>query len=195
MVRPSLKYQDLAKRNLDSDAKELVKRLGGLPLALATAGVYIQRNKCTFKHYLKEYKNHWVFNSNSHIKFPEYGKSLHTAWDQSYERLKSYSPKAARLLGMLAYFDNPKIRHELIPAGEGNKPDYWRHQMKTNDEKTQPLMGTLADFGFLDSERNDEIERAPQWSMHNCVHAWTLAVLNREVNPEFHWYAFDCVAS
>ena len=74
---------------LDPAVEEIVKQLGGLPLALATAGVYIRRNKCTFEYYLKAYKDHWIFNSYNYMKLPEYSKTLHTAWNKSYTRLKS----------------------------------------------------------------------------------------------------------
>lgn len=173
-----------------------MKQLGGLPLALATAGVYIRRNKCTFEYYLNAYKDHWIFNSYNYMKLPEYNKTLHTAWNKSYTRLKSSSPEAAKLLGWLAYFDNQKVRHELIQPRRGNKLDYWQHRMNTDDRRIRQLMEILADFCFLDSTPNEKTESGSQsWSMQNCVHAWTLAVLNREVYPEFHWYAFDGVTS
>jgi hypothetical protein len=31
--------------------------------------------------------------------------------------------------------------------------------------------------------------------MHNCVHDWTLAALNENINTEFYWYAVECAAS
>jgi hypothetical protein len=30
--------------------------------------------------------------------------------------------------------------------------------------------------------------------MHACVHDWTLAGLNKMVDSDSYWYAFDCVA-
>ncbi|KAJ5975808.1 TPR repeat protein [Penicillium waksmanii] len=180
----------------DPAAKEIVKLLGGLPLALATAGAYIRRNKCTLEYYLKEYKDHWIFNSYNYMRLPEYNKTLHTVWNKSFARLKSTSPEAAKLLAWLAYFDNPKVQHELISPGRGNVPDYWQHQMKTEDRRIRHLMEILVEFCFLDVTQTEGSMPASQsWTMHNCVHAWTLAVLNREVYPEFHWYAFDCVTS
>jgi tetratricopeptide (TPR) repeat protein len=31
--------------------------------------------------------------------------------------------------------------------------------------------------------------------MHACVHDWTLAALNEEIEPAWYWYAFDCVTT
>lgn len=31
------------------------------------------------------------------------------------------------------------------------------------------------------------------WSMHNCVHSWTLATLNKDIDTYFYLYVFDCV--
>lgn len=28
-----------------------------------------------------------------------------------------------------------------------------------------------------------------------CVHDWTLAVLNKDIDSQQYWYAFDCVAA
>ena len=33
------------------------------------------------------------------------------------------------------------------------------------------------------------------WSMHTCVHDWTLAVLNKDIDVQQYWYAFDCVGA
>lgn len=172
-----------------------MKRLGGLPLALATAGVYIKRNKCTFEHYLNEYKDHWIFNTYNYIRLPEYSKSLHTAWNSAYARLKSSSPEAAKLFGCLAYFDNKKVRHELIKPGKGNTSGDWQHHMTTSDKRIQHLMGIIAEFCLLEPGGSENNAGSQSWNMHNCVHAWTLSALNREVYPEFQWYAFDGVAA
>ncbi|CRL23393.1 unnamed protein product [Penicillium camemberti] len=29
--------------------------------------------------------------------------------------------------------------------------------------------------------------------MHNCVHDWTLAALNRNIDVSYYWYSLDCV--
>jgi hypothetical protein len=50
------------------------------------------------------------------------------------------------------------------------------------------VMGVLADYYFLDTHQTSE-----SWSIHNCVHDWTLAVLNKEIDTENYWYVFDCV--
>lgn len=195
-------HEDICVQSLNQNCsiepavKEIVKLLGGLPLALATAGAYIRRNKCTFEYYLKEYKDHWIFNSYNYMRLPEYNKTLHTVWNKSFTRLKSTCPEAAKLLAWLAYFDNPKVQHELIPPGRGNVPYCWQHRMKTDDKHIRHLMEILVEFCFLDVTPTEGSMPASQsWTMHNCVHAWNLAVLNREVYPEFQWYAFDCVTS
>lgn len=57
-------------------------------------------------------------------------------------------------------------------------------------------MEIIAEFCFLDrGESEDNSSGSQSWNMHNCVNAWILAGLNREVYPEFHWYAFDGVAA
>ncbi|OQD63331.1 hypothetical protein PENPOL_c009G08122 [Penicillium polonicum] len=31
--------------------------------------------------------------------------------------------------------------------------------------------------------------------MHNCVHDWTLAALNKDIDATNYWYAFDCISA
>jgi hypothetical protein len=45
---------------LDPDALELAKELDGLPLALATAGAYLDQTAIGFSDYLRLYKASWT---------------------------------------------------------------------------------------------------------------------------------------
>jgi hypothetical protein len=43
----------------DPDARELVKRLDGHPLALATAGAFLSQSSVSFAKYLQQYEAKW----------------------------------------------------------------------------------------------------------------------------------------
>ncbi|KAJ5520025.1 hypothetical protein N7463_000478 [Penicillium fimorum] len=205
------------RENAQSDlyAKKLAERLAGLPLALATAGTYLQRSHLSFEDYLEEYEKRWNIGPSNLQEYRE--RTLYTTWDLSYARLKTEDPNAAKLLKLLAYFDNqnlwyglfhdglteasPKRLTKLISCFGKQKPWYrrfhkgitegslkWLYQLLANDLSFQGAMNTLTDYYFL--EVNPE---SKSWSMHNCVHDWTLAALNGAVDVRYYWYAFNCV--
>ena len=102
-------------------------RLGGLPLALATAGAYLHTSNFTFERYLQKYEERWNIDPRRPLQLQEYqDRTLYTTWDLSYTRLESEDPDAAKLLKLLAYFDNQSIWYELLHAGDADGRQY-RH--------------------------------------------------------------------
>ena len=123
-------------------------------------------------------------------KLPEYERKLYTTWDVSYNRLKSENGKAAQLLGLLAYFSNRRLWYELFQAGRSEDLPRWLHEVVSGDVPFESVMRTLTDYCFL------EVQVATRsWSMHMCVHDWTLATLNQVTDKVNFGYAFDCVGA
>ncbi|KAJ6118982.1 hypothetical protein N7471_013602 [Penicillium samsonianum] len=182
------------RENIQSDphAKHLAKRLAGLPLALATAGTYLQRRKgFTFERYLHQYEKRWNIDPRRPTKLNEYEeRTLYTTWDISYARLEKEDPDAAKILKLLAYFDNQSFWYELFHAGLTDSSPEWLHEVITDDVNFNGVMGILAEFYFLDTQQT-----SGSWSMHNCVHDWTLAVLNKDIDANHYWYVFDCISA
>ncbi|EFR04926.1 kinesin light chain [Nannizzia gypsea CBS 118893] len=178
----------------DSHAKRLAERLDGLPLALATAGVYLRYSSFTFERYLQEYEKRWNIDSCRPPTLEEYqNRTLYTTWDLSYAALGREDLDAAKLLKLLAYFDNQNIWRELLCAGlTDNTPSWLRGVL--DDVAFDGAMGTLAKYCFLEAQTGDAQTQLGLWSMHSCVHDWTLATLNKDIDAEQYWYTFDCVA-
>ncbi|CAG8907052.1 unnamed protein product, partial [Penicillium egyptiacum] len=184
--------QTRSKRlNVQSDphASLLAERLAGLPLALATAGTYLQRSTLTFERYLQEYKRRWNIDPRRPTKLQEYReRTLYTTWDLSYARLEIDDSDAAELLKLLAYFGNQSLWYELFRGGLSKESPEWLRKLVADDVSFQGVMGILTEYYFLEVHLASET-----WSMHNCVHDWTLAALNKNVDIGHYWYAFDCV--
>ncbi|KAF7510668.1 hypothetical protein GJ744_006034 [Endocarpon pusillum] len=51
-------------------------------------------------------------------------------------------------------------------------------------------MSTLVEYCIVEAQWMTK-----SYGMHACVHDWTLAGLNKRVDPDSYWYEFDCVAS
>ncbi|KOS41254.1 hypothetical protein ACN38_g7863 [Penicillium nordicum] len=181
------------RENVQSDphAKHLAERLAGLPIALATAGTYLQHSAFDFERYLKEYEKRWKIGSRRPLQLREYQeRTLYTTWDLSYSRLEQEDPDAAKLLKLLAYFDNQKLWYELFHAGLTDSCPKWLHEVITDDVNLNDVMGVMVRYYFLDVHQTSD-----SWSMHNCVHDWTLAGLNKDIDATYYWYAFDCISA
>ncbi|KAJ5128190.1 hypothetical protein N7526_006356 [Penicillium atrosanguineum] len=179
------------RENVESDphAKGLAKRLAGLPIALATAGTYLQRSTLSFERYLQEYEKRWNLDPRHPTKLQEYReRTLYTTWNLSYARLETIDSAAAKLLKLLAYFGNNSLWYDLFHDGLTTESPKWLRELVVDDMAFQGVMRTLTEFYFLEVHLASE-----SWSMHNCVHDWTLAVLNDSIDEEHYWYAFNCV--
>lgn len=157
---------------------------------MATAGSYLQRSALSFKRYLQEYEKLWNVEPRRPAKLREYQeRTLYTTWDVSYSCLSREDPDAARLLKLLAYFDNQSLLHKHFRAGLTTNSPEWLRDVITDDVNFNGAMGILTGYYFLDLHPMSE-----SWSMHNCVHDWTLASLNKDIDTVVYWYAFECAA-
>jgi hypothetical protein len=158
---------------------------------LATAGTYLQRSIFTFERYLQEYEKRWNIDPRRPLRLQEYQKrTLYTTWDLSYSRLEKEDLDAAKILKLLAYFGNQSLWYELFHAGLTDSSPEWLREVITDDVTFDRMMGALAEYHFLDVHQTSR-----SWSMHNCVHDWTLAALNKDIDANHYWYAFDCISA
>src|ERR1700761_853366 len=66
---------------LDPDAIALVSKLDGLPLALSTAGAYLEHVTTSFSEYLRLYEASWLKLQTTSPRLSSYeNRSLYTTW-------------------------------------------------------------------------------------------------------------------
>jgi tetratricopeptide (TPR) repeat protein len=158
---------------------------------LATAGTYLRRSTFTFDRYLQEYEKRWNIDPRRPLQLQEYQeRTLYTTWEISYSRLEKEDPDAAKILKLLAYFDNQSLWYELFHAGLTDSSPEWLREVIIDDVNFNGVMGVLAEYYFLDTHQTSE-----SWSIHNCVHDWILAALNKDIDANHYWYAFDCISA
>ncbi|ETS76266.1 hypothetical protein PFICI_11653 [Pestalotiopsis fici W106-1] len=180
---------------LDTDARRLIDKLDGLPLALATAGAYLRHVPISLGDYLRHYEKSWT---RLHADTPSLGsyqdRTLSSTWQISYERVKAQNPLAAQLIRWWAYFDNEDIWFELFQDSRDDDPA-WRQEL--NDELNfNRSMGILHNYGFV--EPHSLISDYPEssgYSIHSCLHSWSIHVLNHSWDHELGKLALECVAS
>lgn len=201
---------------LDIHARRLAERLGGLPLALATAGAYLHKSPLSFERYLQEYEERWNVNPRRPLQLQEYSdRTLYTTWEVTYSRLEHDDPIAAQLLRLLAYFDHQNIWYELLRAGiiapekrgwerytsgrlfrgkrirkKYGSLSRWLVNLLSGAIEFENAMSILVEYGLVEVQTITH-----SYSMHSCVHDWITAGLNPIINEHSYWYAFDCVVA
>ena len=90
---------DSATNKIETTAVELVKELDGLPLALSTAGAYLEHVTTSFSEYLRLYKASWLKLQQTSPQLRSYeDRSLYTTWLVTLDRIEQQNPASAKLL-------------------------------------------------------------------------------------------------
>jgi tetratricopeptide (TPR) repeat protein len=162
---------------------------------LATAGAYLKESSFSFSKYLQQYEGQWeaVASTEELADYPT--RTLYTTWDISVTRIRQQNNLAAQLLRFLAYLDHRDIWYDLFRRYQGindirdvNTP-IWFTQLSQSEVLFENAMKTLARYCLVEAHYD-----AGSYSIHVCVHDWTLNGLNREIDTDQYWLAFDCVA-
>jgi tetratricopeptide (TPR) repeat protein len=165
---------------------KLAKRLDGLPLAVATAGMYLRQTPDSFAEFLTLYEDSWNElddNSDGLMKYAD--RTLYSTWNMSLKRVEAQDPEAAQLVRFTAYLSNVDIWYELLQRGAENGPS-WLLEVVRSKPRFNRAMRKLQDYGLVEVQGN-------RYSIHTCVHDWTLNSLNRVVDGVLYGLAFDCV--
>ena len=109
---------------LDPDAVKLVEKLDGLPLALTTAGAYLNQVTTSFADYLRLYETSWLKLQQTSPGLNSYeDRALYSIWQLSFDQIKRQNELSTKLLKLWAYFDNQDLWFEFLRDGgsDGSK--------------------------------------------------------------------------
>ncbi|KAJ8126610.1 hypothetical protein O1611_g7025 [Lasiodiplodia mahajangana] len=180
----------------DPDAVDLAKELDGLPLALATAGAYLEQTSTSFRSYLRLYKESWARLQTSSPKLPSYeDRTLYSTWQLSFNRVQQENKHAAELLRLWAYFDSQDLWLELLQSYKQHRIEWIRET--TKDELSfSRTVRKLIEYGFVEINSSvDDLIESRGYSVHSCVHSWMANVLNQEWSVDLARFAVACIAS
>ena len=181
---------------IDPDAKALVMKLDGLPLALSTAGAYLEHVTTSFAEYLRLYEASWLRLQRTSPRLNSYeDRSLYTTWQVTFDRIQEQNAASAQLLKLWAYFDKQDVWYGLL-----------RHAHSTDDERIQKLtedelgfneaVRLLCEYGLVHPEPLlGQSSGSAGYGVHSCVHSWTIYVLNDGWDNNLARLALTCVAS
>ncbi|KAF2463438.1 HET-domain-containing protein [Lindgomyces ingoldianus] len=180
----------------DPDARALVSQLDGLPLALSTAGAYLEHVTTGFAEYVRLYEASWLKLQRTSPTLNSYeDRSLYTTWQVTFDRIREQNAASAQLLKLWAYFDKQDMWFGLL-----------RHACYTDDEWIQKLtedelsfneaVRLLCEYGLAHPEPSlGQRFGSEGYGVHSCVHSWAISVLNSEWDNGLARLALTCVAS
>ncbi|KAI9793338.1 MAG: hypothetical protein M1816_000230 [Peltula sp. TS41687] len=180
----------------NSDAQALARELDGLPLALATAGAYLDQVSTSFAEYLRLYKASWLRLQQKTPQLLSYeDRALYSTWNLSLDHVKRQNDLSAKLLQLWAYFDNQDIWFELLQEGKGKGPE-WFSALVEDQLSFDAAVRVLCNHALVEQNTmsGHVIEESMGYSMHSCVHSWTIHVLNGEWDLGMARLALGCVS-
>jgi tetratricopeptide (TPR) repeat protein len=166
---------------LDPDAIKLAEKLDGLPLALATAGAYLDQTAISFSNYLRLYEESWAKLQKTSPELSSYeDRTLYSTWQISFDHVERRNGLAAKLLRLWAYFDNQDLWFELLRHCDSKDPD-WIRELTEDEISFHDIVRVLSDYGLVEVDSSSqELTESRGYSIHGCLHSWTIHVLNQE---------------
>ncbi|KAF9252092.1 hypothetical protein DTO013E5_886 [Penicillium roqueforti] len=155
-------------------AREIVKRVGFLPLGINQAANLIINLSCTFSEFLGAYDLQELIEDSSDVQLisgGSYKYSLRTVWNMNFEKLSSADQA---LLKMISFLDPDRIQMKLLLEGGAESANPNLHFINTSYKVTKCRAGLLRSSLISQNERKDELQ------MHRLVQAYC----QLKVSPE-----------
>ncbi|KAF2647102.1 HET-domain-containing protein [Lophiostoma macrostomum CBS 122681] len=179
----------------DTGAKALVSKLDGLPLALSTAGAYLEHVTTSFAEYLQLYEASWLKLQRTSPTLSSYeDRSLYTTWQVTFNLIRKQNAASAQLLKLWAYFDKQDVWFGLLRHARSTD-DEWIQKLAEDELNFNEAVRLLCEYGLAHVEPSlGQSSRSAGYGVHSCVHSWTMSVLNRECDDGLARLALTCVA-
>ncbi|KAI9654946.1 MAG: hypothetical protein M1821_005699 [Bathelium mastoideum] len=182
--------------NIDTDpsARSLAEELDGLPLALSTAGAYLEHVAITFSDYLRLYTTSWSKLLSTSPPLSSYeDRSLYTTWQITFDRIQQQNAASAKLLRLWAYFDKQDVWFGLLRHASSTD-DVWIQKLIEDELSFNEAVTLLCSFGLVEPDLLQQFGSGG-YSVHSCVHSWMSFVLNKKWDEALARLALTCVVS
>lgn len=111
-----LRRADLSYMDHHEQTRQLVRELGGLPLALDCAGAYLRKTKCGLDNYLTEYQRYGSLLLDERSDNGSSGRIM-TTWTISFKRATRNKPNTANLFYLCAFLAPDAIPEVILIKG------------------------------------------------------------------------------
>ena len=171
----------------DPRTGDLVAKLDGLPLALASAGSCLDLSGISVSKYLAHYDTSWLKLQQTTPPLLSYDQTIYSTWNLSYSYIRAENLSAANLLGLWAYIDNRDLWYDLLNFGENEAPD-WFSKVIDKDLAFRSVIGTLRKHVLI-----EKLTESDGYAMHHCVHSWVTNVPCKASEDQNKILALACI--
>ncbi|GAB1211759.1 hypothetical protein ATERTT37_000883 [Aspergillus terreus] len=161
--------EDILRTGAEQDITDLAGLLDGLSLAIVIAGAFMRQTGTNAKEYLELYENSWSdlqSQSGPTRHYPQ-GNMVQT-WMVTYQEIQKCDPTAAKLLLLLAFFDNRDIWYELLRSGSnysGLLP--WYKMAVSSKLAFKTKVKVLIGFSLVETK-----QQGGSYALHPVVQDW-----------------------
>jgi hypothetical protein len=167
MLEKSLKRKGLMGN--EASVKELLGELTYLPLAIAQAAAYLDRNRLSVADYLTPLRGAeedmvGAMSREFHdsTRYPGSQNAVATTWLVSFDQIRRTDEPAAELLSFISQIEPKAIPRSILPRPE-------------SEEKMVHAIGTLCGYAFLGRREESEL-----FDMHSLVHVAARVWIERQ---------------
>lgn len=163
----------------DPEIKSLLRKLDGLPIALATAGGYLGQTGISISDYLHHHETSWLeLQRTSPTPLSYETQTIYSTWNLSYMHIRREDNSAVKFLELWAYFDNRDLWYDLLKAGKHKAPG-WFLDVVSTELAFYSVIGKLQKHALI-----ERLTESDGYSMHHCVHSWVRSVLCKTVEDQ-----------
>ena len=150
----------------------------------------------SFSEYLRLYKASWLKLQRTSPLLNSYeDRTLYTTWQITFDRIQQQNKVSAKLLKLWAYFDRQDLWFDILRHAN-SADDKWIQKLTKDKLNFNEAITLLCSFGMVDLDRSPQQQfGSGVYSVHSCVHSWTVFVLNKEWDESLARLALTCVAS
>jgi hypothetical protein len=107
-------------------------------------------------------------------------RTLYSTCQISFDNVKQRNPLSANLLRLWAYLDNQDLWFELLRHGDSKDPE-WIRALTKDELSFDGAVRVLSNHGLVEvATSSQEWIESKGYSIHGCVHSWTIHALNQE---------------
>jgi hypothetical protein len=122
-------------------------------------------------------------------------RTLYSTWQLSFDHVKQRNELSTRLLRLWTYFDNQGLWFELVRHGDSEDPK-WIRELAEDELSFHGAVRVLSDHGLVEVDTSSQkLVESRGYSIHGCVHSWTIHVLSQEWDYDLARVAVKFVGS
>ncbi|KAL4786920.1 hypothetical protein BJX76DRAFT_345944 [Aspergillus varians] len=161
--------KDIVRMGAEQDLTNLASLLDGLSLAIVIAGAFMRQTGTTFKEYLELYQTSWFDLQSQSAPTRQYRQgNIVQTWIITYKEIQKRDPTAAKLLLLLAFFDNQDIWYELIQNGlHYSNPPPWFKAAVSSKLVFKTKIKALVEFSLVEIKQQEG-----SYTLHPVVQDW-----------------------